>query len=247
MDTEDPRRFVEVADAGGVSAGARRLGVQLLGPTTRGPALTEAGVEFRDYVARVSAEIDAAREVIQPTCDLTGRLRVAIPLIFGPTNLAPVPAELARRHPRLQIRSSYSDRFVDHVTEGDDCAIQVGYLQDSSRLARRVRAIHGKLLASPDFIKAHGRPEETVLHHAPMPGTEARQFVDGDKFSTINPQGLYKADNSTALAAAAGLGVDRLRSRHRSLCGLGRTGSDHATLPATLGKRRHRPAPGSAI
>ncbi|MDI6024723.1 LysR family transcriptional regulator [Corticibacterium sp. UT-5YL-CI-8] len=230
MDIEDLRTFVEVADAGGVSAAARRLGVsksivsrrlvrlegelgvQLLARTTRGAALTEAGVAFRDHAARVGAEIDAARETIQPTGDLTGRLRVAMSLTFGPTHLAPVLAELARRHPRLHINSTYSDRFVDLITEGLDCAVRVGLLQDSSMLARRVGTIHAKLLASPDYITQHGAPEapwEIARHQALMQGTESWQFMDGDTIVTVNPQGRYKADNGIALAAAAaaGLGV----------------------------------------
>jgi DNA-binding transcriptional LysR family regulator len=230
MDIDDLRTFVEVADAGGVSAAARRLGVsksmvsrrlfrlegelgvQLLVRTTRGAALTEAGIAFRDHAARVGDEIDAARETIQPTGDLTGRLRVAMPLTFGPTHLAPVLAELARRHPRLHIYSSYSDRFVDLIAEGFDCAIRVGVLQDSNMVARRVGTIHAKFLASPDYIRAHGAPEapdEISRHQALMQGTEAWQFIDGDKVITVNPQGRYKADNGIALAAAAaaGLGV----------------------------------------
>lgn len=230
MDTQDLRTFVEVADAGGVSAAARRLGVsksivsrrlvrleaelgvQLLARTTRGAALTEAGAAFRDHAARVSGEIDAARETLQPAGDLTGRLRVAMPLTFGPTHLAPVLAELARRHPRLHIHSSYSDRFVDLIAEGFDCAIRVGYLQDSSLVTRRVGTIYGKVLASPAYIEAHGAPEapeEIATHQALMQGTETWQFMDGDKVVTIHPQGRYKADNGIALAAAAaaGLGV----------------------------------------
>jgi DNA-binding transcriptional LysR family regulator len=230
MDTEDLRTFVEVAEAGGVSAAARRLGVsksivsrslfrleaelgvQLLARTTRGAALTEAGIAFRDHAARVIGEIDAARETLQPAGDLTGRLRVAMPLTFGPTHLAPLLAELARRHPRLHIHSSYSDRFVDLIAEGFDCAIRVGYLPDSSLVTRRVGAIHGKFLASPAYIKAHGAPEapeEIAAHKALMQGTETWQFMDGDKVITIQPQGRYKADNGIALAAAAaaGLGV----------------------------------------
>jgi DNA-binding transcriptional LysR family regulator len=228
MDIEDLRTFVEVADAGGVSAAARRLGVsksivsrrlfrleeelgaQLLARTTRGAALTEAGVAFRDHAARVGAEIDAAREIIRPTGELTGRLRVAMPLTFGPTHLAPLLAQLASRHPRLHIHSSYSDRFVDLIAEGFDCAIRVGLLQDSNMVARRVGAIHAKLLASPDYIKAHGAPaapDEIALHQALMQGTEAWQFVDGDKVVTVNPQGRYKADNGIALAAAAAAGL----------------------------------------
>jgi DNA-binding transcriptional LysR family regulator len=230
VDIEELKTFVEVADAGGVSAAALRLGVsksivsrrlfrleaelgvQLLARTTRGAAVTEAGATFRDYAARVCAEIDVARETIQPSGDLRGRLRVAAPLTFGPTHFAPALAEMARRHPNLHIQTCYSDRFVGLISEGYDCAIRVGYLQDSNLIARRVGPIYGKLLASPDYIKAHGspeRPEELVAHEALMQGTEAWHFMDGDKILTVRPQGRFKADNGIALVAAAtaGLGI----------------------------------------
>lgn len=228
LDIEDLQTFVVVADAGGVSAAARRLGVsksivsrrlfrveaelgvQLLARTTRGAALTEAGITFRDHAARASAEIDTAREAIFPTGELRGRLRVAMPLTFGATHFAPVLAEMARLHPNLHIHTSYSDRFVDLIAEGFDCAIRGAYLQDSNLIAKRVGPIHGKLVASPDYIKAHASPEtpdELVTHQALMQGTEAWQFMDGGKIVTVQPQGRFKADSATALAAAAAAGL----------------------------------------
>jgi len=224
LDIDDLRTFVEVADAGGVSAAALRLGisksivsrrlarieaelgVQLLARSTRGAALTEAGATFRDHAARVCAEIDVARETILPAGDLRGRLRIAAPLSFGPTHLAPVFAEMARRHPHLHIHTCYSDRFVDIISEGYDCAIRLGHLQDSNLIARRVGPIYGKLVASPEYIEAHGAPEtpdELLAHQALMQGTESWQFMDGEKIVTIRPQGRFKADNGTALVAAA--------------------------------------------
>jgi DNA-binding transcriptional LysR family regulator len=188
------------------------LGVQLLARTTRGAALTEAGVTFREHAARVRAEIDAALETILPAGDLRGRLRIAAPLSLGPTHLAPVFAEMARRHPLLHVQASYSDRFVDIIGEGFDCAIRVGYLNDSNLIARRVGPLTGTLVASPDYIREHGAPEtpdELLTHQALMQGTETWQFMDGDKIISIHPQGRFKADNGTALAAAAvaGLGI----------------------------------------
>ncbi|MGR9452658.1 LysR family transcriptional regulator [Rhizobium leguminosarum] len=233
MEIEDLRTFVEVADAGGVTPAALRLGVsksmvsrrlvrleaelgvQLLARSTRGASLTEAGATFRDYAARVSAEIDLARDTILPAGELSGRLRVAAPLSFGPTHFASVLAEMASRHPQLQIQTSYSDRFVDMIAEGFDCAIRVGTLQDSNLIARRVGPLHGKYVASPAYIKAHGSPEtpeELVTHQALMQGMETWQVMDGDKILTIRPQGRFKADNGAALvvAAAAGLGIAAL-------------------------------------
>jgi DNA-binding transcriptional LysR family regulator len=233
MDLEDLQTFVAVADAGGVSPGARRLGVsksivsrrlfrleedlgvQLLARTTRGAALTEAGVTFRDHAARVCAEIDVARESILPTGDLHGQLRIAAPLSFGTTHLAPVVAELARRHPLLNVITCYSDRFVDIVGEGFDCAVRVGYLSDSNLIARRIGPVRGRLVASPGYIKEHGGPEtpdDIIRHQALLQGTETWHFIDGEKKITIHPQGRFKADNGTALTAAAiaGLGIAAL-------------------------------------
>lgn len=230
MDIEDLRTFVEVADAGGVSPAARRLGVsksivsrrlgrleaelgvQLLARTTRGASLTEAGLTFRDHAARACAEIDSARETILPAGDLRGRLRVAAPLTFGPTHFASVLADMARRHPQLHVHTVYSDRFVDLIAEGFDCAIRVGYLQDSNLIARCVGPLYGKLVASLDYVAAHGAPEtpaDLAAHEALMQGTERWQFMDGDAIVTVHPRGRFKADNGTALLAAAiaGLGI----------------------------------------
>jgi DNA-binding transcriptional LysR family regulator len=213
LDLEDLQTFVEVADAGGVSRAARRLGVsksiisrrlvrleaelgiQLLVRTTRGAALTEAGVTFRDHAARVCAEIDLARETILPEGDLRGRLRIAAPLSFGSTHLAPVLAQFARRHPRLHVHTSYSDRFVDIVGEGFDCAIRVGHLSDSNLIARRIGPIHGKLVASPEYVSEHGAPEtpdQLLAHECLVQGTEIWHFIDGDKTIPVHPRGRFK-------------------------------------------------------
>ncbi|KXF74728.1 LysR family transcriptional regulator [Paramesorhizobium deserti] len=229
MDIEELRTFVEVADAGGVSPAARRLGIsksmvsrrlirieealgiQLLARTTRGAGLTEAGTTFREHAARICAEIDLARETISPAGDLRGRLRVAVPLTSGPIHFAPVLAEMARHHPQLQIHAEYSDRFVDLIADGFDCAIRVGALRDSNLIARRVGQIYGKLVASPDYIRMHGSPEkpDEIAAHQALVGAEAWRFMDGDKVVTVQPQGRFSSDNGAALASAAvaGLGI----------------------------------------
>ncbi|MFC7555416.1 substrate binding domain-containing protein [Pseudoroseomonas wenyumeiae] len=147
-----------------------------------------------------------------PNGDLRGRLRIAMSLSFGPTHFSPMLAELARRHPRLSIHTVYSDRFVDLVAEGFDCAIRVGTLRDSNLMAKRIGPIYGKLVASPGYIEAHGSPEtpgDVAGHEALMQGTESWQFMDGDSTVTVQPQGRFKADNGNALAVAAvaGLGI----------------------------------------
>jgi DNA-binding transcriptional LysR family regulator len=233
VDLEDLRAFVEVADAGGVSPGARRLGlsksivsrriarledalgVQLLSRTTRGAVLTEAGATFREHAVRVAAELDAAQDTISPEGDVRGLLRIAAPLSFGPTHLAPVFAELARRHPMLHVHAAYSDRFVDLANEGFDVAVRVGFLPDSNLVARRICVIQGKYVASPSYVTTHGAPktpDDLLSHEALMQGTEIWRFINRGKLIVRRPRGRFKADNGEALLAAtlAGLGVAAL-------------------------------------
>jgi DNA-binding transcriptional LysR family regulator len=232
FDVDDLETFVAVADAGGVSAAARRLGVaksivsrklsrletsfgaQLLARTTRGAALTEAGVILRDHAARVIAELDSAREAILPTGELRGRLRIAAPLSFS-AQLAPVIAELGRRHPLLHIHTSYADNFVDLVSGGFDAGIRVGYLADSSLVARKIGPVRGYLVASPDYLAEYGSPlspQDLHQHEALTQETEVWRLVVDQKTIVIHPQGRFKADNGAALAAAAiaGLGIAAL-------------------------------------
>jgi DNA-binding transcriptional LysR family regulator len=230
FDLEDLRTFVEVADAGGVTPAARRLGLsksivsrrlmrleqelgaQLLSRTTRGASLTEAGATFREHAARVALELDAARDAISPEGDIRGRLRIAAPLTFGPTHLAPVLAELASRHPQLQVHTVYGDQYVDLVAQGFDAAVRVGYLPDSYLVARRIAPIRGKFVASPAYIEARGAPEvpeDLANHEALMQGTEAWRMMSNGKEISVGVHGRFKADNGEALveAALAGLGI----------------------------------------
>ena len=91
MEIEDIQAFVAVADAGGLTPAAGRLGVSksivsrrlarlekslgttLLTRTTRGAGLTEAGATFREHAARITSEADAARDALSLGGQVRGR------------------------------------------------------------------------------------------------------------------------------------------------------------------------------
>ncbi|MHC1547896.1 LysR family transcriptional regulator [Phyllobacterium sp. K27] len=227
---EELRTFIEVADAGGLSVAARRLGVskslvsrriskleaelrvQLLARTPRGIALTEPGIAFKEHAARIISEMDAALEIVSPTGDLRGRLRISAPISFGVTHLTPVLSRLALQHPHLEIAVSFSDYTVDLVAEGFDCAVRIGVLPDSNLIGRRIGPVRGTLVASPDYIAKHGAPkclEDIAKHEAVMQKAESWRFLGDDGNIAIRPQGRFKVDNGIAVAkaAAAGLGL----------------------------------------
>lgn len=230
MEIEDIQAFVAVADARGLTPAAGRLGVSksivsrriarlekslgatLLSRTTRGTTLTEAGASFREHAMRIAAEADAARDAIAPDGKVRGRLRVSAPLSFGPTHFAPVFAELASRHPELEIQSSYSDRRVDLVAEGFDAAIRLGVLDDSSLVARRVASFGGRLVASPAYLQKRGTPrtpEDLQSHDTINRVNDEWPLQHDGRVITIHPRARFTADNGEALvpAALAGLGI----------------------------------------
>ncbi len=233
MEIEDIQAFVAVADAGGLSPAASRLGVSksivsrrlarlekslgttLLTRNTRGATLTEAGATFREHATRIAGEADAARDALSPTGTVRGRLRVSAPLSFSATHFAPVLAELATRYPELEIQASFSDRKVDLVSEGFDAAIRLGVLEDSTLVARRIASFGGKLVASPVYLQTHGTPrtpEELLTHHTVNRINDEWPLEHEGRVIRLHPRARFTADNGAALVPAvlAGLGIGML-------------------------------------
>ena len=230
MDVADLEIFVELVEARALTDAARRLGIsksmvsrglsrleaslgtQLMTRTPRGVTLTEAGSSLLEHARRICLETEMAREAVHPSGELRGLLRITAPLSFGPSFIAPAMAEMARRYPELHIFVSYSDRYVNIVKEGFDCAIRIGRLPDSDLVARRIGPIYGKLVASPDYLARNGCPqrlEDLSRHEALLQPDEVWRFMKGSEIITIHPHGRFKSDHGASLASAAaeGLGI----------------------------------------
>jgi DNA-binding transcriptional LysR family regulator len=227
FDFEDLQSFVAVADHGGITPGARHLGVskslvsrrlsrlerelgsQLLRRTTRGSTLTEAGATFRDHAARVVCELEAAREAVSADGELQGSLRLAAPLSFASV-VAPLIAEMAQTHPKLAFHVSFSDAMVDIVGGGYDAAIRISVLPNSTLVARRIGEVRGRIVASPAYLARRGpvRSLDDLQHHdALLQGAGTWPVTVKGRIREIRPQGRFQADSGLAILAAAIAGV----------------------------------------
>jgi DNA-binding transcriptional LysR family regulator len=233
-DLNDIQAFLEVYRSGSFGQAARTLGLSksmvsrrivrlerslgalLLNRTTRGVVVTEAGATFVLHAQRALAELEAAREALQPENGaVDGQLRIAAPLSFGTTHVAPVLAELALRHPRLRIYTSYSDRRVDLMAERFDVAIRLGALPDSSLVARRIAPLYGVVVATPDYLAKHGTPTtlaDLAKHEAVIQGPTVWRFHDGRREQGVSMHGRFESDSgeATVSAALAGVGIAML-------------------------------------
>jgi DNA-binding transcriptional LysR family regulator len=126
-----------------------------------------------------------------------------------------VLAQLASRHPELEIQASYSDRRVDLLTEGFDAAIRLGQLDETNLVARRISTFGGSLVASPAYLAKHPTPrtpEDLSAHDAVARVNEEWPLTHGERTIRIHPRARFTADNGAALVPAvlAGLGIAML-------------------------------------
>ncbi|MDF2527400.1 MAG: LysR family transcriptional regulator [Enterobacter mori] len=129
-----------------------RLGVRLFQRTTRSQRLTDNGALFYERSLRALEEIRGAESLLETgKQQISGRLRVAMPVLFGRQCVAPLLIALAQEHPGLELEMSFSDRVVDLVEEGFDMAVRNGTLQDSSVLVARKLGEHRMVLCARTF------------------------------------------------------------------------------------------------
>ncbi|MEM9621896.1 MAG: LysR family transcriptional regulator [Pseudomonadota bacterium] len=170
--------FAEVARQGGFASAARTLnsstssvsrqvielerwlGVALFKRTTRALSLTEEGAYYLSECQKVVDDVariqDMANEALtQPT----GTLRVTASVFLAKECIQRLLPGFLQAFPDITVELSALDRFVDLVDEGFDLAVRVGYLPDSSLVARRLGDVRLVVAASPDYCRERGTPK----------------------------------------------------------------------------------------
>jgi DNA-binding transcriptional LysR family regulator len=162
-----------------IDALEERLGVKLLVRTTRRISLTHEGSAFLEDSQRVLADLaNAEASVSAGGLQASGHLRITAPAGFGRRHVAPLVPRFVGRHPDVSISLNLSDRLVDLVNEGFDCAVRVGDLPDSSLVSVRLADNRRLCVASPAYLAKRGRPARPVdiaRHDCLMLSSEASQ------------------------------------------------------------------------
>ncbi|WP_460928582.1 LysR family transcriptional regulator [Pseudomonas sp. MC6] len=136
------------------------LGVRLFQRTTRKVALTAEGERFYERVQEILAGISAATSMFDRSgVTLTGRLRVDIPSAFAQMKFINSLKEFTVSYPGINMILGVTDRAVDLIGEGVDCALRIGDLPDSSLIARPVAMATMVTCAAPEYLNEHGEPK----------------------------------------------------------------------------------------
>lgn len=202
--------FVAVAQRGSLAAAARaegvvpaivgrrldaleeHLGVKLLVRTTRRLTLTPEGSAFLEDCQRLLAELaQAEANVSAGGHAVRGHLRITAPAGFGRRRVAPLVPHFRQLHPDVTVSLNLSDRLVDLVAEGYDCAVRVGDLPDSSLVSVRLADNRRRVVAAPSYLQRRGVPQtphELLQHDCLILSSEASQ-TRGWAFSMPTPGG----------------------------------------------------------
>ncbi|WP_114860318.1 LysR family transcriptional regulator [Azospirillum brasilense] len=166
--------FAAVVDTGSFTRAAERLGVSktvvsqqvarleadvgvgLLTRTTRSVQLTEAGRALHTRCLAILKEADEAfAELSDAALEPRGTLRITAPNDFGSFIVAPVAAAFTRRHPKCRVELVITDAKLDLIGQQFDLAIRVGWLDDTSALARRIDTFRQLAVADPALADRH--------------------------------------------------------------------------------------------
>lgn len=138
----------------------KQLNVRLLSRSTRSLRVTDEGAEFYARCVRSLADLDAATESVgNARFKHAGKLRAAVTSTIGRAWLIPQLSDFQEQYPGVQLEMMMSDRPVDLIESGLDCAIRVGELADSSLIARRIGQLRAVTCASPGYLERFGVPE----------------------------------------------------------------------------------------
>jgi DNA-binding transcriptional LysR family regulator len=246
-----------------------RLGVRLLNRTTRSVAPTEAGerllAQLRPLLDGFDAAIDSVNDFREKPA---GHLRLTMPPPVARFVLAPVLGRFLKQYPEIVVEMTIESGLTDIVAGRYDAGIRRGNVVARDMIAVRVtNDMHYLVVASPDYVARHGRPQtpadlqahNCIRYRLPGGGFIPWMFVVDGKTVEFSVDGSLVVINDPELvisAALSGIGVAYLYEEYvASLVAQGRLVNllDKSALPTTEGfflfypSRRQNPAALSAL
>lgn len=227
---ETMRAFVVVAEEGGFTKAAEKLGlsnqlvskyvshfeahlnVRLFNRTTRRVHLTKEGEQCFQHVKQILENIhDMENHFGQLQSAIKGTLHISSPVSFSTLHLSSLLHDFKNKFPDVAIDLQLSDRKVDLIEEGLDVSLRIGNLKSSSLIAKRITPVRVVLCASPEYLKQNNTPThpdeliaEHFLRYSYMDYNQSKQpLIEALKVINQNKQSGLVANNGEVLMAAA--------------------------------------------
>jgi LysR family transcriptional regulator for bpeEF and oprC len=200
----------------------KRLNVKLLHRTTRQVSATTDGAAYYEQALRLLNDLELAEtSLMQSRQVYRGRLRVDTSLTIAKQILIPNLHDFLSRYPEIELELGCTDRTVDLLQEGVDCAIRGGMPIDESLVARKLIETSPITCASPSYLERYDTPktlqdlaEHHVIHSISTRTGRVvglRYLQDGNLVSYSGRRKIALNDINACLEATlAGMGVAQL-------------------------------------
>lgn len=205
--------------SGQIQALESQLGVKLLHRTTRRVSPTSDGAAYYERARLLLDDLDELEtSVAQSRSVVRGRVKVEMPSPVGICLVIPSLPEFTARHPQIQLDIGCSERVVDLVHEGIDCAFRGGTVTDQDLVCRPVGLMRFCLCASPGYLLGSApilKPDDLPHHRYlgftfPASGRQLTPVLHrGDEHFMIEQLPAMRFNNGSAYITAglAGLGI----------------------------------------
>lgn len=200
-----------------------RLKTSLLQRTSRKLSLTESGLRAQAYAKKLLADGEQMEaELLDDNAQLQGKIRFALPISFGISQIAPLLPEFCAIHPKVELDMHLSDAQTDLISGRFDFAVRIARLNDSSFRVRKICTIAMYLVAAPAYIEHYGilqHPKDLEKHrtlvYSNTPNTpmwKLRHIHTGEYTPVTQP--TIQADNASVFLPTllAGQGIALLLS-----------------------------------
>lgn len=204
-----------------------RLETRLIVRSTRQLQLTPEGETYLLCAHRILDQIDESERLIARGGSTAprGKLTINASVAFSQTFIVPFIPAFLHRYPDIELDLTMTDGIVDLLEERADIAIRSGDLPDSSLKARKLLETKRRIVASPDYLAAHGTPIEPrdLAHHNCLrfnftKGSSFWPFQDSQTGAKIDQpiKGNFLGSNGPAVKdmCLAGLGIARIGDFH---------------------------------
>ena len=193
----------------------KKLGTTLLRRTTRRLELTEEGQVFLTRTRAILDAMDEAEDEVAARRQApAGLLRVNAAPPFMLHAIVPLVPAFSALFPKITLELNTDDLNVDLLAQRTDIAIRIGALRDSTLHARLLCTSRLRVLASPAYLAANGKPKQAA-------DLQNHRLIGNSQLSSLNewplrgPQGdSYPA--TPAISASSGETM-----RHLALAGVG--------------------------
>jgi DNA-binding transcriptional LysR family regulator len=172
MDLNSLHFFIDIVDAGSLSAAARKrnmsranlsyrlktfedqLGVQLLRRTTKAMQLTDIGAAVYTHGRNMLQEFAAVRDIVSTAAGtVSGHVRLSVSAGLGHLALSDILVQFRRNYPDVTFDVVFSNQISNLVEEGIDIALRVLSKPPANSMATALADVDWVVCSNPGYMQ----------------------------------------------------------------------------------------------